>query len=192
VGLGWLAAVVNWGLTLTAIRVAVFGTVLLGVMLTDAEHLEIPDGFTVFGLLFGLVMAGVGTVVGEAGPFAGLGDALLGACVGAGAIAIIMWLGEVALKREAMGFGDVTLMAVIGAHVGPMRALITVFLGAFLGAVLAAPLLAPVWIANRRRGTREESPHLPFGVFLAPAAVMALLWWRDLASLYLKYVLRGM
>ena len=40
---------------------------------------------------------------------------MIGACTGAGAIAIAGWLGEVALQREAMGFGDVTLMAVIGA-----------------------------------------------------------------------------
>ena len=45
-------------------------------------------------------------------------DALIGACVGAGAISIVGWLGEVALRKEAMGFGDVTLMAVVGAALG--------------------------------------------------------------------------
>ena len=51
------------------------------------------------------------------GGFANPYDALIGACVGAGAISIIGWLGEVVLKKEAMGFGDVTLMAVVGAAV---------------------------------------------------------------------------
>ena len=51
-------------------------------------------------------------------------------------IAIVGWLGEVATKREAMGMGDMTLMAFVGAALGPTRALITVFLGATLGAVI--------------------------------------------------------
>ena len=44
-------------------------------------------------------------------------SAIIGACAGAGAIAIVGWLGEVAMKKEAMGFGDVTLMAVVGGIV---------------------------------------------------------------------------
>ncbi|MDP9264668.1 MAG: prepilin peptidase, partial [Chloroflexota bacterium] len=109
VGLGWLAAVMHFGPTLTALRVAVFGTVLLGIVLTDATHYIIPDGFTVFGFFFALVMGVIGAVLGETLPFASLYDSIIGACVGAGAIAIIGWLGELALKKEAMGFGDVTL-----------------------------------------------------------------------------------
>jgi leader peptidase (prepilin peptidase)/N-methyltransferase len=162
--------------------------VLLGIMLTDAELLEIPDGFTVFGFLFAIVMALVATVMGETGPFADIVDAVLGACVGAGAIAIIMWLGEAALKREAMGFGDVTLMAVIGAHLGAGRALATVFLGALLGALLAIPLLVPAWLERRRSGGEAESAHIPFGVFLGPAALIALLWWDQLRAVYIAYV----
>ena len=53
-------------------------------------------------------------LLGRLGGFATPYDALIGACVGAGAISIVGWLGEVALRKEAMGFGDVTLMAVSG------------------------------------------------------------------------------
>ena len=55
--------------------------------------------------------------------FASPYDALVGACAGAGMIAIVGWLGEVVTKREAMGLGDVTLMAFVGAALGPTRAL---------------------------------------------------------------------
>ena len=48
----WLAAVVHYGPTFTAVRVAVFGTVLLGIAITDAKHYVIPDGFTVFGFVW--------------------------------------------------------------------------------------------------------------------------------------------
>ncbi len=51
VGLIWLAAVLHYGATFTALRVAIIATVLLGIALTDAMHYVIPDGFTVFGFI---------------------------------------------------------------------------------------------------------------------------------------------
>jgi len=185
VALGWLASVVAFGPNLTALRVAVFGTILLGVMLTDAAEYVIPDGFTAFGLLWALVMAGVALALGETSPFAGLYDAAIGACVGAEAIAIAGWLGEMAFKKEAMGFGDVTLMAMVGAHLGIGRTFLTVFFGAALGAVSFLGVVYPVaYVRSRRAGTEFDPPLVPFGVFLAPAAMIALLWGGALIDWY--------
>jgi leader peptidase (prepilin peptidase) / N-methyltransferase len=185
VGLGWVVAVWVFGPTLTALRVAVFGTVLLGIAVTDARHYLIPDGFTVFGLLWVLATAAVGFAAGDATPFASPADALLGACVGAGAISIVGWLGEVALKKEAMGFGDVTLMAVVGAALGPGRSLLTIFVGALLGAVGFLAVVYPIaWVRSRRRGVEFDPPLVPFGVFLAPAALLTLLWGEQAIAWY--------
>jgi leader peptidase (prepilin peptidase)/N-methyltransferase len=190
VALGWIAAVWYFGFSFTALRVAVFGTVLLGVMLTDALHYIIPDGFTAFGLGWALLAAALSLFVGETLPFAGLYDAVIGACVGAGAIAIVGWLGEMAFKKEAMGFGDVTLMAMVGAHLGPSRTLLTIFLGALVGAVTFLVIVLPVGaLRSRRRGVPFEPPLVPFGVFLAPAAMLALLWGQSLIDWYLHGVM---
>lgn len=187
VGVGWIAAVWVYGPTFTALRVAVFATVLAGIALTDAKHYLIPDGFTVFGLVWVLGSAVAGWMMGDATPFAGPADALLGACVGAGAVSIVGWLGEVALKKEAMGFGDVTLMAVVGAAVGPWRALLTVFVGAAVAAVVFPLVVVPIaWWRSRRAGTAFEMPQVPFGVFLAPAALLTLLWGTQLIEWYLR------
>jgi leader peptidase (prepilin peptidase)/N-methyltransferase len=186
VALGWMLSVSYFGATFTALRVAVFFTILLGVAITDVRHYLIPDGFTVFGLFFALASAVVALYLGDQGPFAGPYDALLGACAGAGLVAIVGWLGEVALKREAMGMGDVTLMAFAGAALGPTRAIVTVFVGALLGAVTFVAIVYPV-ARVRQTGYREqtelalgassfEAPLVPFGVFLAPAALVTLLW----------------
>ncbi len=196
VALGWVAAVWAFGPTFTALRVAVFGTIMVGIAITDAMHYLIPDGFTVFGLLWVLGTAvgaallgdpslGGGQPAAAASPFVAPADALLGACAAAGAIAIVGWLGEVALKKEAMGFGDVTLMAVVGAAVGPWLGLLTVFVGAFVAAVVFPVVVLPVaWARARRAGRAFEVPQVPFGVFLAPAALLTLLWGRELVDWY--------
>jgi len=186
VALGWLGAVLVYGPTFTAVRVAVFGTVLLGVALTDLQTYLIPDGFTLFGLGWTLVTAILAFFLGQSSLFAGPYEALIGACAGAGMIAIVGWLGEVALKREAMGLGDITLMAFIGGAVGPQRAIMTVFVASAIGAVTFLGVVYPItWL--RRTHSREQTelalggapfaaPLVPFGVFLAPAAMLTLLW----------------
>jgi len=222
VALGWLAAVLAYGATFTALRVAVFGTVMFGIALTDLKHYLIPDGFTIFGFLFVLVTSIIAFVMSDISPFVDPWAALIGACTGAGAIAIVGWLGEAILKREAMGFGDVTLMAVVGAAVGPTRALLVIFAGAALGAVafvlvvlpimrlrrsalaavdavqspddaqsqLSVPGSLPVPLTADARSddaveASGELPNVPFGVFLAPAAVLVLLAGDRLINWYL-------
>ena len=157
----WLLAAHHFGATFNALRVAVFGTVLLGVAITDAKHYLIPDGFTVFGLMFALLTSVVAFFGTETQVFATPYDALVGACAGAGLIAIVGWLGEVVTKREAMGLGDVTLMAFVGAALGPTRALMTVFVGATLGAVTFAAVVIPVALV--RRGHTREQTELALG-----------------------------
>jgi leader peptidase (prepilin peptidase) / N-methyltransferase len=197
VGLLWLAAFLQFGMSFTAFRVAVLATVLLGISITDAKHFLIPDGFTVFGLFFVLVSSLVALYLGESAPFAGPWDAFIGMCVGAGAISIVGWLGEVWLKRPAMGFGDVTLMAVVGAAVGPTRALLTIFIAAVLAPIVLLGVVYPL----SARGLADDQGQtelaleasggwrkreLPFGVFLAPAALIALLSGDVIIAWYLR------
>ncbi len=183
----WMIVVGHFGPTVTAFRVGAIATALLGVAITDAKHYLIPDGFTLFGLGFTLAMAVYGFASGDNGPFAGLSDAVIGACTGAGMIAIVGWLGELAFRKEAMGMGDMTLMAFVGAAVGPARSVLTVFVGAAIGAAAFLLVVYPVaWLWRDRRQEQGElplgqtapfePPLVPFGVFLAPAAIVTLLW----------------
>ncbi|MEX2180770.1 MAG: prepilin peptidase [Gemmatimonadaceae bacterium] len=182
----WVTAFWYFDLSFTAVRVGVAATILLGVVMTDLRHYVIPDGFTVTGFLFAMAAAPVALFLGDLGPFAGPLDALLGACAGAGLIAIVGWLGEVALGKEAMGQGDVTLMAMIGAMVGPWRGFLTVFVAAALGAAVFLLVVVPIgaWRA-KRRGEEFALPLVPFGVFLAPAGVVTLLWGDALIAWYI-------
>ena len=196
VALGWLAAANVYGITFTGLRVVVFGTILLGVALTDARSYLIPDGFTLTALVWALATSAYAFVRGMSFTFALSGArpvlfpdpyaALVGACTGAGMIFIIGWIGEVITKRDAMGMGDMTLMAFVGAVVGPGKTFLTVFGGATLGAVFFLVFVLPyAWLRRDRKSeqtelplgkSRIELPLVPFGLFLAPAAFAALLW----------------
>ena len=113
-------------------------------------------------------------------------------------IAIIGWIGEIALGKEAMGLGDVTLMAFIGGAFGPQRAITTVFLGAVIGTIAWVGIIAPITYMRRTpaRGAQTElalggaatavMPLVPFGVFLAPAAVINLIWGEQLMRLIVR------
>lgn len=210
VALGWLATVAMFGAGFTALRVALFGTVMLGIALSDAEHYLIPDQFTVVPFFWIIATSLVAAWIGDTSPFAAPWDAIVGACAGAGAIAIVGWLGEYFLRKEAMGFGDVTLMALVGAALGPGRSLLTIFIGAFIGAASFLLVVYPVMRIRAARRPRVASatigvgdatdlrsetdgmyedvelPHVPFGVFLAPAALVTLLWGERLIEWYLR------
>jgi leader peptidase (prepilin peptidase)/N-methyltransferase len=213
VGLIWLGAVASYGPSIEALRIAVFGTVLLGIAATDAQHYLIPDGFTLFLLGWNVVLAFVVWFLPESiesSHFAGPYEAIIGACTGAGAIAILRWLGERAFGREAMGEGDVTMMAGVGAALGAGRAGLTVLVAAFIGAFVAALVVIPARLLLNRRSAAAEGPtaevtggsdgdfapardltEIPFGVFLAPAAVVTLLWGDRMLAWYNSRILQS-
>ncbi|MEO6866072.1 MAG: prepilin peptidase [Gemmatimonadaceae bacterium] len=190
IALVWLGAAVLFGPTFLTLRVAAFVTLMIGIAITDAKHYVIPDGFTIFGLVWIVGTALLAAFTNSESAFATPYDAMMGALTGAGAIAIAGWLGEAALKREAMGFGDVTLMAVVGAALGPQRALLTIFMAAALGVVVFLGVVLPVGRLRAHSTSAGDAevaalPLVPFGVFLAPAAILALFYGDTLIHWYL-------
>ena len=99
----------------------------------------------------------------------GLLTALVGMAAGGGIIWVVRIVGTAALRREAMGFGDVTLLAMIGSFVGWQTALLVFFLAPFMGIVVGVLQ----WIAH---GEHE----IPYGPFLCLATCGAIVEWRPL------------
>ena len=115
--------------------------------------------------------AAIGVAWRFAGPahWAGLLTSLIGAAAGGGLVWVVRLVGTAALRREAMGFGDVTLMAMIGAFVGWQPSLIIFFLAPFAGLLVGALQ----WIARRDQ-------EIPYGPFLCLATAFAVVRWSDL------------
>ena len=186
VALVWAGSVAWQGVSLDALVAAVFATLLLGIALTDAQFYVIPDALSLggmaAGLLFGLLPGGLPWWLGFAG-----------AALGYGLLWIVRWLGDLALRRgiiggeelgavleegeqpTSMGEGDLRMMAMVGAFLGPVGVVLTIFLGALAGSLVFLPL--------RLLGRRIA---IPFGIFLAIGAVVALVVGDDLVGWYLR------
>jgi len=108
----------------------------------------------------------------------GLALSLAGLVVGGGSVWGVRLVGRWALRREAMGFGDVVLMAMIGSFLGWQAALLAFCLGLLLAVVLVLPC---------RFWTRDGS--FAFGPFLASGTLLVLLAARTLWPVFEIHVL---
>jgi leader peptidase (prepilin peptidase) / N-methyltransferase len=167
----WAYLAWRHGLTLEALRGAVFGTILLGIAMTDAREYLIPDEFTWGGLVIALLFSLA------AGGLSGLGSALLGAAVGFGLLWLVGRVGTWVFKEEAMGGGDIKMMAMVGAFVGWQGVLLTIFLGAFFGSLIFLPLL----LAGHKK-------LVPFGIFLSLGAATAYLVGPRMVHWYAGFI----
>ena len=111
----------------------------------------------------------------------GLFSSLMGLVVGGATVWAVRILGHWVFQREAMGFGDVVLMAMIGSFLG-WQATIMVF---FLVAPLCA--LAATALTLTFRSTRE----IPFGPYLSVGAMVVVLFWNPYFSRFETFFSRG-
>jgi len=161
----WLGMAVWYGPSWRALEGAVLFSLLLGIALIDARHYLIPDVLSVGGLAAGLALS---LLPGGVGPLEAAGAAAGGF--------LLLWLvgvvGEWWLDRPAMGGGDMKLLAMIGAFLGPVDTLLSLFLGALTGTVVFGPV------------SLKTGKLVPFGVFLALGAALAFLFGDPLTEWY--------
>lgn len=107
---------------------------------------------------------------------------LTGAAVAAGAIWMVGFFGKVAFRKEAMGFGDVKLMAWIGGLLGWKASIFTFLMASCLGAGVGVPVMIANRLTNAWRAARGKPPipfdsYLAFGPYLAAAGLAMFLWY---------------
>jgi leader peptidase (prepilin peptidase)/N-methyltransferase len=219
-GILFLGCYAYAGLTLATLKYCVFGFLLLGLIFTDAETKLLPDKLTLPGLACGLIlsllvpvhdmasqflpgMVNLPVSANLAGPIFSLLDSLLGAALGA---SFIYGAGAVYLRwrgAEGMGFGDVKLMAMVGAFLGMKLTIFTIFAASLVGSLFGLTTVLVVWIkrthrftrrleslqAARRRGWQSAQMvyrhyQMPFGVFLGSMAMVAFFFGNRFLSWY--------
>ncbi|MDH3254860.1 MAG: A24 family peptidase, partial [Acidobacteriota bacterium] len=167
--LAFVACTLRFGGSAATAVAALFCALLIALALIDAEHFLLPDILTLPGILLGLALQPLFPTVFFL-------DALLGTILGAGILILVINFWYWLRHEEGMGLGDVNMLAMVGAFLGWQGMLVTLVTASLLGALVGVTL-----IAVRRMGVKSR---LPFGVFLAVGAAVALLWGNDLVSTY--------
>jgi leader peptidase (prepilin peptidase)/N-methyltransferase len=216
----FFACYARFGFTLETLKYSVLGFLLIGLIFTDAETKLLPDKLTLPGLALGLLFS-VFVPVNDlaARLFSGVAlpvssdlswhvwsllDAILGAAVGA---SFIYGAGKLYLGfrgTEGMGFGDVKLMAMVGAFLGVKLTVFTLFSASIMGSLFGVGTVLAVWIkrSRRRRLLNRETTsvarhrawqsakhvyrhyEMPFGVFLGGMAILAFFFGNEMLRWY--------
>src|SRR5215467_12213980 len=195
-GLLFLLCYWYFGFTVSMVKYCAFGFLLLGLIFTDADTKLLPDKLTLPGLALGIgfsLFVPVNDLVSQFLPgvvnlpvsgeisqrLFSLLDSLLGAVVGAsfiyGAGAIYLrWRGT-----EGMGFGDVKLMAMIGAFLGVKLTVVTIFSASLAGSLFGLWTVFVVWMKRLHRFNKAK--RLPEGQTAASWA------WKSANAVYRNY-----
>jgi leader peptidase (prepilin peptidase)/N-methyltransferase len=167
------ATVSRFGVTPLAATLLVFVAALTVITFIDLDHQIIPNIITLPGIPLGIL---AGLVLGE--PL--LLDRIIGALAGAGFLYLVLFYGSAFYGQDAMGEGDLNLIAMVGAFLGWRGVIVTILVGCLSGSAIG---LALIGLGRLRR--RE---HIPFGPFLALGAIVALFFGDRLVGWYFGFL----
>ena len=172
--------VAKQGLSLAAAKDCLFAAIMIGLIFSDLDTRLLPDEFTVGGLLAGLVLAVFvplpptlfALLTELSGVRLGLratsvGEAIIGATIPAGAMWLLGWCFEKIRHKEHLGFGDVKMIAMMGAFLGISGVIVTLLFGSLLGSVGGY-----AWMKITRKD--PATYYLPFASFLGAGALIVV------------------
>jgi len=172
-GAAFLVTFMAFGLTAKFFAYLAFISGLIVATFVDFEIQEIPDEVSIGGLVLGLVLSVIfPSILNETSRAGGLINSFLGALAGGAMIYGMGMLGELAFKKEAMGGGDVKLLAMIGAFLGWKLTILTFFIAPLFGSVVGIILKI-----------REGRDVIPYGPYLSLAAVFSMFFGDRLLRL---------
>ncbi len=159
---------------------AVFG-LALGTFV-DLEHMIIPDRVSLGGIVMGLVLStAIPSLHAQPDAYGGFLSAFLGAAIGVGILWLVAILGKLIFRKDAMGMGDVKLMGAIGAFLGWPSVLFTLMVSSFLGAAVGITLVMT--------GKKDMQSRIPYGPYIALAALIWMLWGPGIWHAYINWLI---
>jgi leader peptidase (prepilin peptidase)/N-methyltransferase len=199
----------KFGVTPATFKWLVFTCLVIVLTITDLRVRILPDAVNWSGFVAGLIFSAFVPIDDGAAylvntrvyhgflPDRALGplDAILGAAFGS----LLLWgaaaLYKLARGREGMGFGDVKMMAMVGAFLGVRGAFFTILFGTLLGSVIGIILIVAMYLMGWKRGVAERASRrgmgtinamrwtiatqyqLPLGTFLGMAALLVVFFF---------------
>src|SRR6266478_8306676 len=191
-----LFAAVTWhdGLSFALAFDLAFAASMVALVFIDAEHMILPNAITYPGMLFALLTRVLVPYLAGPAHFDDLPQLLnafptlpvwlvsiigatIGALAGGGSLWLMGFMWEKLRGVEAMGFGDVKMMLMVGAFLGWRLTILTILLAAFTGSLAGIAMMI-------RRGGRNLQMMLPFGIFLGIGSIASLLIGTRLIEWY--------
>ncbi|TXR52008.1 prepilin peptidase [Reinekea thalattae] len=171
-----LAAIVaaKFGFSMTTLALVVFIWCLVALTFIDLDTQLLPDSIT-------LPLLWLGLLVNVSNGLVSLDQAVIGAAAGYLSLWSIYWLFKLLTGKEGMGYGDFKLFAVFGAWFGWLALPLIILLSSLVGAVVGIVMILFYG--------REKAKPMPFGPFLAGAALIYLFWGETIMATYLGLVL---
>ena len=160
---------------------AIFVSGLAAACLIDLDHYIIPDRFSLGGCVAGFIACTIHpALMDQTTALHGFSWSLASAIAGALVLLGVAWLGTLLFKKEAMGMGDVKLLAAMSAFLGVTSISWILPLSSLIGSVLG---IALIFWQRGAWGTR-----IPYGPFLGLAAVLWIFGGSDLTHAYWHHV----
>jgi leader peptidase (prepilin peptidase)/N-methyltransferase len=129
----------------------------------------IPDVIVLPGIALGLFFSAVTPdIFYDLGRKESFIYSLIGAVSGGGSLLAIGLLGKIMYKKDAMGGGDVKLLAMVGAFCGWKSVLVTIFFSSLVGTLISLTLIA--------MKLKKMDDYIPFGPYLALGALITVFW----------------
>ena len=163
-------AVWRFGPSWAGIGALFFIWCMIALTFIDFDTQLLPDGIT-------LPLLWAGLLLNLGGTFTDLRSAVIGTAAGYLSLWAVYWSFKLATGKEGMGYGDFKLLAAIGAWLGWQMLPLTILASSVVGAAVGIAL-----IAFARHGRNIP---IPFGPYLAAAAIIALFWGKPLTQQYL-------
>ena len=179
-GLFFLLTYYEYGISLLTLKWLIFSCLIIVLVVTDFRVRLLPDLVNFPGLAMGLVFAfrvpipdstagmlffliGFRKFPFQSDLFFNVLNAVLGALVGS----MLLWgaatLYKVLRKREGMGMGDVKMMAMVGAFLGPRGAFLTILVGTLLGTIIGVSWIVILYLLGWKRGVAARAARRGFG-----------------------------
>jgi leader peptidase (prepilin peptidase)/N-methyltransferase len=165
------------------LRGPIYWMVIAGLIVAtfiDFEHYIIPNEITFGGVIIGLLLSAVyPPLMGAVTVKVSLLRSLLGVIVGGVSLLTVAMAGELIFRKEAMGMGDVKLLAAL-AFFGWQSTLFTILISSLLGGVVG--LFLVLW---RRKGWESR---IPYGPYIAFAALLWMFCGPEIIHWYLRFI----
>ncbi|UCG62029.1 MAG: prepilin peptidase [Candidatus Zixiibacteriota bacterium] len=156
---------------------AFLSSALIAVFFIDLDLMIIPHSISLPGIVIGFAVSFVPGGIDWL-------NSLIGLLVGGGSLWLVAELGEWLFKKESMGGGDIKLAAMLGAFLGWQKVLLIFISSAFIGLIVSLVVMS---FSSKLRKERL----IPFGPFLALAAVLSICYGDQIIRYYVSNFLRG-